>query len=80
MSDRIKELSSDDLFAGCKQDAHDLQTIYGEYGVGPCISNIVRWCAICGSVVVDRDDAGRTLPGAIMKMKSPEIAKRLLKK
>lgn len=31
----------------------------------------VRWCTVCGSVVVDIDYDGRTHPGAVMPMRVP---------
>ena len=36
--------------------------------------DVVRWCTICGAVVVDVDVDGRTAPGAIMKMLLPQTA------
>lgn len=32
---------------------------------------VVRWCAVCGGVVTDRDSDGRTNPGAIAPMRFP---------
>ncbi len=56
---------------GCKNGNHKLQKIF-ESGSGQ-ESTVVRWCSACGSVVVDTDYDGRTSPGAIMKMVSPDI-------
>lgn len=57
----------------CRSGDHNLEVIYStdhdQY------QNVVRWCSICGSVVVDVDFDGRTNPGQIMKLKTPEIAK-----
>jgi len=37
--------------------------------------HIVKWCTICGSVVVDRGADGRSNhPGGVMVMKSPGLA------
>ena len=36
---------------------------------------VVRWCTICGSVVVDLDYDSRVKPGGVMKMRSPEVGK-----
>ena len=70
---------ADNLLAACMRGACDLETIFANYGVFPCIDYVVRWCTVCGSIIVDKDDAGRTFSGAVMKMKRPEIAKFLKK-
>ena len=33
--------------------------------------DVVRWCKICGAIVVDRDYDGRTNPGQVKKMQFP---------
>lgn len=35
---------------------------------------VVRWCPICGAIVVDTDFDGRTKPGAVMSMRVPTNA------
>jgi hypothetical protein len=35
---------------------------------------VVRWCTLCGAVVVDADVDGRTAPGAISVMRFPKLA------
>ena len=37
---------------------------------------VVRWCEVCGSIVVDVDYDGRTNAGAVMRMKGPLIVTR----
>lgn len=37
----------------------------------PDAKYVVRWCKICGAVVIDVDVDNRTSPGAFMKMKFP---------
>ena len=59
----------------CKKGKHGLQKIY-ESG-SDMESTVVRWCEVCGSVVVDTDFDGRTNPGAVMGMLSPSITKAL---
>ena len=59
----------------CKKSNHSLQKIY-ESG-GDMESDVVRWCEVCGSVVVDSDFDGRIKPGAVMGMLSPSITKAL---
>jgi len=59
----------------CKKGEHRLETIFKSPGGPFGTLNVVRWCNICGSIVVDVDVDGRTAPGQTMKMKSPAIAK-----
>lgn len=58
----------------CKQGNHDLKIIYTKYN-GQDEYEMVRWCSICGSIVVDIDIDGRIRPGGIMKMITPEYVK-----
>ncbi len=37
---------------------------------------VIRWCSICGSIVIDTDVDGRIYPGNVMKMKNPECLKQ----
>jgi len=46
---------------------HELDEIYRVE-----IDAVVRWCPICGAVVVDEDCDNRIAPGAIMKMRFPQ--------
>ncbi|MBI4158528.1 MAG: hypothetical protein HY505_02845 [Candidatus Yanofskybacteria bacterium] len=39
--------------------------------------HVVRWCPLCGSVVIDVETDGRIQPGRVMKIRSPEIARRM---
>jgi len=48
---------------------HHLIDIYTEGPDYNCI--VVRWCSICGAIVIDRDHDGRTSPGIIMRMTLP---------
>ena len=59
------------LIIGCKKGNHNLEKI-AEYG-SDMESKVVRWCPICGSVVVDVDYDNRLKPGGVMKMRSPLI-------
>jgi hypothetical protein len=38
---------------------------------GAASDQVVRWCGICGAVVVDEDYDGRTSPGSVMPMRFP---------
>lgn len=56
----------------CKKGKHDLIMICSmpEDHISECV---VRWCNVCGAVVVDIDHDGRTSPGRVVSMKFPEI-------
>ncbi len=56
----------------CKPGKHSLVVILSVNN-WDC-SEVVRWCRVCGSVVVDIDVDNRTQPGRIMKMRTPQIA------
>ena len=58
----------------CKTGMHSLIEIYTRYR-GQDETEVVRWCAECGSVVIDIDCDNRTYPGSIMQMKKPRIAR-----
>lgn len=38
-------------------------------------SSVVRWCSVCGSIVIDTQVDKRIFPGQIMPMKFPELFK-----
>ncbi|HCW05914.1 MAG TPA: hypothetical protein DGG95_00920 [Cytophagales bacterium] len=56
--------------ACCYQQPHDLQIVV-EFDVNSMSSSVVRWCTVCGAIVIDRDYDGRTNPGQIMPMRYP---------
>ncbi len=65
---------------GCHADPgnHPWEKIYGHimnFSLGEEI--IVRWCPICGSVVVDTEVDGRVQPGAVRSIESPQIARQM---
>ena len=58
----------------CNIGNHDLIKIYEtETGMS---SDVVRWCRICGGIVMDVDYDDRTNPGQVMKMKFPKETRR----
>lgn len=69
-----------DQLTECRKGNHHLivvasylgENISGPYGAD--VTNI-RWCEVCGSVVGDIDVDHRLQPGAVFKMKLPEISK-----
>lgn len=59
------------MIEDCIKGNHDLIEVSRDYYLYN-EDHVVRWCRICGSVVVDIEVDGRTRIGAIMKMKAPE--------
>lgn len=56
----------------CAKGNHDLIEIYRVHHIyGE--EQVVRWCRVCGSIVVDVEVDGRTMAGKIMNMIAPEI-------
>jgi len=62
----------------CLDKQHDLMVIYVD-GYEDHPQTVVRWCKICGAVVVDTDYDGRTHPGDVMKMITPQTFKKIWK-
>lgn len=62
------------MIKDCIAGNHDLIEIHRTYTTYD-EEQVVRWCRICGSVVVDIDVDGRTVVGGIMEMKAPESYK-----
>lgn len=60
----------------CKEGLHKLEVIHETAEDGAGCSEVVRWCPLCGSVVVDLDIDNRTQKGGIMPMRRPEILER----
>lgn len=56
---------------------HDLEVIDAVPDQMPGAYRVVRWCKLCGAVVVDLDYDGRTSPGAVVPMKFPGFLKDL---
>ena len=57
----------------CKNGKHNLIEITRKSS-GFEIYQVTNWCNDCGAIVVDEVHDGRVYPGAVMKMKFPEIA------
>jgi len=59
----------------CKKGNHPLKMI-SSFNHGWDEEEVIRWCPVCGCIVVDMDTDNRTIrPGGYMKMQSPEISK-----
>ena len=57
----------------CKAGNHPLRIILTSKNDGFDTCSVVRWCSICGAVVIDTEHDGRTYPGRMMQMKIPKI-------
>ena len=58
----------------CKRGHHNLISIFSTSSRDiPDGEIVVRWCKICGAVVVDFDLDGRRYPGDIRKLQIPLI-------
>lgn len=55
-------------------EKHNLIPIYWTYERGGGEQDVIRWCEICGAIVIDTDVDNRCYPGAVMKMKFPKSA------
>lgn len=60
----------------CKDGKHSWIDVYEDPSRSDMYHDVVRWCEYCGSLVIDVDYDGRTNPGAIAKIRNPEIIKR----
>lgn len=54
---------------------HDLIEVYAAPS-GYDAHAVVRWCRVCGAVVVDVDYDNRTAAGHIMRMRVPELTQQ----
>jgi hypothetical protein len=61
-----------DNIVECQSDNHDLLDINTEWLPGE-VTRVVRWCQVCGAIVIDRDYDNRTSAGYYMKMRGPQI-------
>lgn len=55
----------------CNIRKHDLQTIYVSRHRWDESYEVVKWCEICGAVVIDVEYDNRVQPGEVMKMRFP---------
>lgn len=60
-------------FSECTKGNHDLVVITRS-NISTGTEKVVRWCCICGAVVVDLDVDGRTSPGYYEKLRAPALA------
>ncbi len=58
----------------CSRGQHDLEEVFGTGENGGGERKVVRWCRVCGAVVVDMDVDGRVIKGNITKMRAPDVS------
>lgn len=64
------------MFEKCKEGLHPLVEIHREdLGYDAC-DRVIRWCPICGSIVIDREFDGRLQPGYFQKLTQPKIVQK----
>ena len=59
------------MIKDCLKGKHKLESIT-ELSHWDGSAQVVRWCSICGSIVIDTQIDHRIFPGQVMPMKSPE--------
>jgi hypothetical protein len=59
-------------------EEHQLEEVFAAEGSSQGDA-VVRWCRMCGSVVVDADCDGRTSPGAVLPMQTPSLLTKHIK-
>ena len=62
---------------GCHANpgSHPWESIYRTGGAFD--THVVRWCPLCGSVVIDVETDNRVQPGRVMKIRSPLITNKM---
>ncbi len=58
----------------CRKGLHPFEKIV-RYGPEQ-EEHVVRWCSVCGTIVIDIDVDGRTAPGNVMPARRPKILER----
>jgi hypothetical protein len=59
------------MLDNCKKGNHSLKKIY-EAELDDMESSVVRWCELCGAIVVDKEYDYRVDPGGYSKMRWPK--------
>ena len=66
-------MSKEELLKDCRAGKHPLRIIFTSGNDGFDVHSVVRWCSICGAVVVDSECDNRTCPGRVVPMRLPKI-------
>ncbi len=74
MMTEFKILEIKEKLENCKKGKHNLIVIT-KNNLGYDESEVVRWCNVCGAIVVDSEYDGRTNPGKFKKLETPLIHK-----
>ena len=67
------------MIEDCIQGKHTLKeiTILSHWDGS---AQVVRWCSVCGSIVIDTQIDNRIMPGQVKPMEFPELFKEKFKK
>lgn len=66
-------MSDKEYLEKCRSGIYPLQTILTTRNDGFDAYLVVRWCPVCGAVVVDLEYDNRTYSGRVVRMKLPKI-------
>jgi hypothetical protein len=63
--------SNREILDTCKNKQHNFVEIYraGE----PGHQDIVKWCTICGTIVIDHEGEGKVATGSTIKVMGPKV-------
>lgn len=64
-----------DRYSNCRKGLHPLKKIYGLSGGLLDVAVEVRWCPLCGAVVVDGEHDGRIYAGYYSSMRVPQLVR-----
>lgn len=67
------------MIEDCIQGQHTLKSIT-ELSHWDGSAQVVRWCSVCGAIVIDTQIDKRIFPGQIMPMEYPDLFKEKFKK
>lgn len=61
-----------------KHKNNELEEVYSFHlGTVGNTDAVIKWCRVCGAIVIDRDYDGRISPGAIVPLQFPDYIKEL---
>ena len=66
-------MSDKEYLEKCRSGKHPLEVILTTGPDDFDAYSVVRWCPVCGAVVVDLEYDGRTYSGRVIGMKIPKI-------
>ena len=61
------------MYTNCKEGKHPLKEI--SRSSDGFTDKVIRWCPVCGALVIDMENDGRVYPGHYKKMQLPTLCK-----